>query len=57
MNTISLKKIREFVKEHPDSEASLKAWHKTAMQAHWRSLADVRQVYPHADLVGEIYSL
>ncbi len=52
MNTLSRKKIREFVKVHPDSEASLKAWFKMTKKARWRSLAEVRQTYPHADLVG-----
>jgi mRNA interferase HigB len=52
MNTISFKAIREFVKLHPDSESSLTAWYKIAKKARWRSLAEVKQVYPHADLVG-----
>jgi mRNA interferase HigB len=52
MNTISRKKIREFVRLYPDSESSLRAWYKIAKKAQWRSLAAVRQRYPHADLVG-----
>lgn len=52
MNTISLKKIREFVSEHPDSKSSLTAWYKMVKKARWRSFAAVRMVYPHADLVG-----
>ncbi len=53
MNTISLRKIREFVKLHPDSNLSLTAWYKMARQARWRNLAEVRMVYPNADLVGK----
>jgi mRNA interferase HigB len=53
MNTISLKKIRGFVERHPDSKPSLTAWYKMAKKARWRSLAAVRDVYPHADLVGK----
>jgi mRNA interferase HigB len=52
MNTISRKKIREFVKLHLDSESSLNAWYKITKKAQWKNLAEVRQVYPHADLVG-----
>jgi mRNA interferase HigB len=52
MNTLSRKKIREFVRLYPDAESSLKAWFRVATKARWRSLADVRQTYPHADLVG-----
>lgn len=52
MNTLSRKKIREFVKQYPDSESSLKAWFRMAKKVQWRTLAEVRQTYPHADLVG-----
>ena len=52
MNTLSRKTIREFVMLYPDSESSLKAWFRMAKKARWRSLAEVRQTYPHADLVG-----
>jgi mRNA interferase HigB len=53
MNTISLKKIREFVELHPDAKSSLIAWYKMTKKARWRNVAEVRQVYPHADLVGD----
>jgi len=53
MNTISFKTIREFLKLHPDSKPSLTAWYKMAKKASWRNLAEVKQVYPHADLVGK----
>lgn len=52
MNTLTLKKIRKFVSAHPDSNSSLRSWYKMARQARWRNLAEVRQVYPNADLVG-----
>jgi mRNA interferase HigB len=52
MNTISFKKIREFVTIHPDSKSSLTAWYNIAKKMQWRNLAEVKQVYPHADLVG-----
>lgn len=52
MNTISFKEIREFAKTHPDSRASLTAWYKIARKAQWKNLAEVRQIYPHADRVG-----
>lgn len=52
MNTISYRQIREFVKLHPNSESSLSAWYKIARKAKWQNLVEVRQDYPHADLVG-----
>jgi len=28
------------------------AWYKTARKANWQNLAELKQVYPSADLVG-----
>jgi mRNA interferase HigB len=52
LNVISYKKIREFIGAHPDSDAALNAWYKTARKANWQNLAEVQQRYSHADLVG-----
>ena len=37
---------------HPDSEASLNAWHKVVELADWSTPADVRSTYRGADIVG-----
>ena len=52
MNVISFKRIREFSSTHRDSESSLTAWYKTANKANWQNLAELKAVYPSADLVG-----
>lgn len=52
MNTISYKKIREFVRLYPESESPLHAWYKVAKKASWRNIVETRKDYPHADLVG-----
>ena len=49
MRVISLKLLREFWSDHPDSERPLRHWYKTAVQADWRSLQEIRRIYPHAD--------
>ncbi len=54
MNTISRRKIRDFVALHPNSEPSLTSWYKIAIKAKWKSIVEVRQDYPHADLVGPL---
>lgn len=54
MHVISRKKLREFWEEHPDAEGPLGAWFKVAEKAQWEHFADLRSVYPHADLVGEL---
>ena len=51
MNTISYRKIREFVALHPNSESSLSSWYKIAKKAIWKNIVEVRKDYPHADLV------
>lgn len=51
MNTISYRKVRDFVSVHPKSESSLAAWYKIARKAKWQNIVEVRQDYPHADLV------
>ena len=52
MNVISYRKIRDFVKEHSDSRPSLNAWYKTTRKANWQNPAELKAVYPSADLVG-----
>jgi mRNA interferase HigB len=52
MHVISLRRIREFFTAHRDAETSLTAWYKTTKRANWQNLAELKAVYPSADLVG-----
>lgn len=52
MNVISLKRLRKFSYHHPHAEIPLSAWYSVAKKAKWQNLAEVKQVYPSADLVG-----
>ena len=52
MRVIGYETLREFVRLHRDAEPSLSVWYKTTDNASWRSIAEVRQTYPHADAVG-----
>lgn len=52
MHVISFKRLREFASRHKDAATSLKAWYTVAKKARWQNLADVKNVYPSADLVG-----
>jgi mRNA interferase HigB len=52
MRVISRRQIVEFVREHPTAKPSLEQWYRVVKQATWQSLAEVKRVYPHADLVG-----
>ncbi len=51
VRAISLKPLRSFWRSHPDAELPLRHWYKTIGHATWRSLHDVRRVYPNADAV------
>jgi mRNA interferase HigB len=51
MNIISFKRIREFSLIHRDASIPLRAWYTTARKSNWQNLAELRQVYPSADLV------
>ena len=51
MNVISYKRIRDFTAIHSDAESSLKAWYTILRKGNWQNLAEVKQVFPSADLV------
>lgn len=52
MHVISYKRLREFFSTHRDAESSLTAWYKTTKKANWQNFAELKEVYPSADLVG-----
>jgi mRNA interferase HigB len=52
MHVISKKKLREFWEQYPDAEEPLRAWYRIVEAASWGSFADVRAVFPSADVVG-----
>jgi len=52
MNVISYRRIRQFSLIHRDADAALRAWYAIAKKANWQSLAELKKVYPAADLVG-----
>jgi mRNA interferase HigB len=39
----------DFWEKRPDAQQPLRGWFKTALAAQWRSLNDVRRIFPHAD--------
>ena len=49
VRVISLKPLREFWERHDDAEEPLRFWYKTATNATWSSLQDVRRTCPQAD--------
>ena len=53
MHVITLRRLREFWRIHPDAERSLRSWYQVVKQAHWEHFADVRALYGSADQVGK----
>ena len=51
MHLISRKTLRQFAARYPDAVGALDHWYVQAKVAQWRSLVDVRRVFPHADAV------
>lgn len=51
MRIITCKRLREFAERYPDAAEPLRKWQRLVREAEWRSLQDVRRVYPHADMV------
>ena len=43
--------LREFWEKYPDTEQYLKTWYDTAINADWRTPADVKQTYSTASIL------
>ena len=53
MHIVSRRRLREFWTKEKESEMPLESWYRTAKKAVWNNIAEVREIYPHADLTGE----
>ena len=49
MRIITRRRLNEYAKLHPNSAASVSAWHDVARRSAWGSLQEIRQTFPHAD--------
>lgn len=52
MHVISRKALRLFWEQHPDSQSPLVRWYKIVRQTEFQNFAELRQVFPSADVVG-----
>ena len=53
MHILSKKALRIFWNKHSKARPPLEAWYQVAKHADWENFADLRAVFPAADLVGE----
>ena len=51
MQITSLQKLKDFAQRHPNSKPGLHRWRDLIARNTFRSLNDVRAMFPHADLV------
>lgn len=54
MNVISKQGLTRLAAKHPGAEAEALNWFRVASAATWSCLADVRNAFPSADLIGEV---
>jgi len=52
VHIISRKALIQFWDKHPDSQQALARWHKVVQQTDFQTFADLRKVFPSADMVG-----
>ncbi len=52
LRVISKRRLREFWEKHPEAKDPLLHWYRVAKKATWKTLADVRTDFRHADPVG-----
>jgi mRNA interferase HigB len=52
MRIIKRGALVQFWREHPDAKASLESWYAVMRKADLKTPAELKQVYPNADLVG-----
>ena len=54
MHIITRKRLNEFAEKHPDTKTALAHWYREMRRRNFSSLADLRGVFPSADLVGKL---
>jgi len=52
MHIISKKRITDFIAKYPDSESSLLGWYSIANSEIFSDFSDLRNWFPHADLIS-----
>jgi mRNA interferase HigB len=52
LHVIGRKRLWEAAERHADLTGPLDVWHRIAKRAEWKSLREVRRIFPSADAVG-----
>ena len=51
MRTGPYKLLRDFAQKHPNTRSALNHWYRLIRGKNFRSIAELREVFPHADRV------
>ena len=51
MRTGPYKLLRDFAQKHPNTRSALNHWYRLISQRNFRSIAELREIFPHADRV------
>ena len=54
MHVITRKRLNEFAEKHPESKAALAHWYSLAKRNDFASFAELKAVFPSADLVEKL---
>ncbi len=54
MHVITRKRLNEFAKIHPDTKNALAQWYQLVKANKFSSFAELRQIFPSADQVGNL---
>ena len=52
MRIIKRAALEQFWFRHADAKAGLESWFGVVRAANWQTPAEMKRVYPHADIVG-----
>jgi mRNA interferase HigB len=52
MRIIKRGALVQFSAKHPDAQPSLESWYNVVRRAQWQTPAEMKLIYPSADLVG-----
>ena len=52
MHVISRTRLRQFWERYAEAESALRLWYTHTKRATWQNLAEMKNDYPSADLVG-----
>jgi len=54
MHIITHKRLREFWEKYPNAQTSLQIWFNRTEYAQWQNFAELRQLFPSTDQVGNL---